>query len=136
MKKIYTSLFILVSLLVKSQATSPVVCFSSLFSANLTTVGATPMQLCKADFNADGKLDVAVANYGSNNVSVLLGSGTGTFAPAVNYATGTGPWAITSGDFNNDGKPDLAVTNFSSNNVSVLIGTGSGAFLSYSNSGF
>ena len=40
------------------------------------------------DFNGDGKADLAVANYNSNNVSVLLGNGNGTFQAAVNYGAG------------------------------------------------
>ena len=40
------------------------------------------------DFNGDGKADLAVANHGSNNVSVLLGNGDGTFQAAVNYGGG------------------------------------------------
>jgi hypothetical protein len=42
-----------------------------------------------ADFNGDGHLDLAVANQLTNNVSVLLGNGDGTFQPAVNYPAGS-----------------------------------------------
>ena len=47
------------------------------------------------DFNGDGKLDLAVANHGSNTVSVLLGNGDGTFQPAVSLrhrARSCRPW--------------------------------------------
>ena len=64
------------------------------------------------DFNGDGKADLAVANASSNNVSVLLGNGNGTFQAAVNYAAGTGPSSVAVGDFNGDGKADLAVANY------------------------
>ena len=80
------------------------------------------------DFNGDGKADLAVANYGSDNVSVLLGNGNGTFQAAVNYAAGTSPHSVAVGDFNGDGKADLAVANYGSNNVSVLLGNGNGTF--------
>ncbi len=80
------------------------------------------------DFNGDGKADLAVANYSSNNVSVLLGNGNGTFQAAVNYAAGTSPCSVAVGDFNGDGKADLAVANYSSNSVSVLLGNGNGTF--------
>ena len=63
------------------------------------------------DFNGDGKPDLAVANSGSNNVSVLLGNGDGTFQAAVNYAAGNAPNSVAVGDFNGDGKADLAVAN-------------------------
>jgi hypothetical protein len=80
------------------------------------------------DFNADGKLDLAVANATSDNVSVLLGTGTGTFQAAVNYAAGSAPRSVAVSDFNGDGKADLAVANNGGGNVSVLTGTGAGAF--------
>ena len=66
------------------------------------------------DFNGDGKLDLAVANYGSNTVSVLLGNGNGAFAAATTYSTGgiASPIALAVGDFNGDGKLDLAVANY------------------------
>jgi hypothetical protein len=67
-----------------------------------------------------------VANLTSNNVSVLLGNGNGTFQTAASYATNTGAIAVTVGDFNGDGNSDLAVANLTSNNVSVLLGVGDG----------
>src|SRR5262249_37778317 len=61
-------------------------------------------------------------------VSVLLGIGDGTFAPAVSYPTANGAHFIAVGDFNGDGTPDLAVSNGSSNSVSILLGNGDGTF--------
>jgi hypothetical protein len=81
-----------------------------------------------ADFNGDGKLDLAVANNRSNNVSILLGNGDGTFQPAVEYGAGSNPTSVTVADFNGDGKLDLAVANNGSNNVSILLGNGDGTF--------
>jgi len=75
-------------------------------------------------------MDLATANYNSNNISVLMGSISGTFSAAVNYNVGTTPVAIISNDFNNDGKADLAVANVNSNNVSILLNSGTGSFLS------
>src|SRR5437588_4328139 len=72
------------------------------------------------DFNGDGKLDVAVADYNTSAVSALLGNGDGTFQVQVEYATGTFPHGVAVGEFNGDGKLDLAVANSGSNNVSVL----------------
>ena len=81
-----------------------------------------------ADFNGDGKLDLAVANSGSTNVSVLLGKGDGTFRAAVNYGTGLSPRSIALADFDADGKLDIVVANSSSTSVSVLLGKGDGTF--------
>ena len=59
--------------------------------------------------------------HGSNNVSVLLGNGDGTFQAAVNFVAGTYPSSVAVGDFNGDRKPDLAVADFEG--VSILINT-------------
>ncbi|OGP75793.1 MAG: hypothetical protein A2W09_00650 [Deltaproteobacteria bacterium RBG_16_50_11] len=90
--------------------------------------GSNPYSFTAGDFNGDSKLDLAVANYNGNNVSILLSLGDGTFQPAVNYAVGPRPYSITIGDFNRDGKLDLAVANQGSNTVSILLGNGDGTF--------
>jgi hypothetical protein len=95
-----------------------------------TGTGTVPYSVAVGDFNRDGNPDLATANGNSDNVSVLLGKGNGTFDDAVHYATGTGtgPCSVTVGDFNRDGKPDLATANGNSDNVSVLLGAGDGTF--------
>jgi hypothetical protein len=99
--------------------------------------GVEPFSLVVADFNQDGKLDLAVANCGVDQscntgmVSVLLGNGDGTFQPSVNYAAGGWPIAIACGDFNGDDKVDLVTTSWlgpTANTVSVLLGNGDGTF--------
>ncbi len=96
-------------------------------------VGLHPGQIIAADFNRDGLVDLATANYNSNNVSVLLGSGTGTFGTGVLYAAGTNPASLAAGDFNNDGIADLAVGNQATNNVSILLGQAGGVFAAATN---
>ena len=92
-------------------------------------VGNGPVSVAVGDFNGDGTPDVAVANEGSNTVSVLLGNGDGTFQPALNFDTGgSGAVSVVVGDFNRDGAPDLAVANQGSNAVAVLLGNGDGSF--------
>lgn len=92
------------------------------------TAGTSPQQVCIADFNNDGKRDLAVVNALSNNVSVFINNGNGTYAAAVNYAVGTYPTAICSIDVDADGVPDLAVTNYSSASISVLMNLTDGTF--------
>jgi hypothetical protein len=92
------------------------------------SVGYGLDSMAAGDFNGDGKPDLAVANSGSNNVSVLLGNGDGTFHAAVNYTVGSNPISVAVGDFNGDGKLDLVTANSGSNNISVLLGNGDGTF--------
>ena len=63
-----------------------------------------------------------------DNVSVLLGDGTGAFGASTEFATGSLPDSVAIGDLNGDGKLDLAVENRISSTVSVLLGDGAGAF--------
>jgi hypothetical protein len=86
------------------------------------------ISVATGDFNRDGKLDLAVANYTANNVTILLGNGDGTFKVAGNYGTGTSAHGVAVADFNGDGKLDLAVTNEGSNDISILLGNGDGTF--------
>jgi hypothetical protein len=103
--------------------------FSNLKSFNCG--GQSPAHVVARDFNGDGKPDLAVANSlgVGNNVSILLGDGTGNFGAATAYAAGQAPTFIAPGDFNSDNKLDLAVVaNSGAQNVSILIGNGAGAF--------
>jgi hypothetical protein len=91
-------------------------------------VGTAPNGIMPGDFNGDGNTDYAVANVSSNNISVLLGNGDGTFQAAANYKAGASPTAVAVGDFNGDGNADLAVGNAESASVAILLGNGDGSF--------
>jgi hypothetical protein len=88
--------------------------------------GSSPAEIVGADFNKDGRIDLAVPNYYSNTVSVLLNvamsNGPIAFAAPVNYATGNRPWGIDAGDLNLDNLTDLVITNVAENTVSILYG--------------
>ena len=97
--------------------------------ASSPATGSWPDSVAVGDFNGDGKLDLAVANYGSNTVSILLGDGTGNFTLASSPAAGSYPTSVAVGDFNGDGKLDLAVANLRvGDTVSILLGDGTGNF--------
>ena len=91
-------------------------------------VGTWPEFVSIGDFNGDGHDDLAVANQNSNNVSILLGDGSGGFDTQTTFRVRSGPSGVNVGDFNGDGKSDLVVANTFDGNVSILLGDGSGSF--------
>jgi hypothetical protein len=82
-----------------------------------------------ADINGDGNLDLAVANSSSDNVSVLLGKGDGTFGPARLFPTGLNPRGLAVGHFQGRARPDLMTCNARSGNVAVLLNRPATAYL-------
>ncbi len=82
------------------------------FSAAINfATGDCPSSVAVGDFNGDGKQDLAVANSGSDNVSILLGDGAGNFSAPTNFGVGDLPISVAVGDFDGDGKQDLATAN-------------------------
>jgi uncharacterized protein (TIGR03437 family) len=96
---------------------------------SVVRTGLYPDGLAIGDFNGDGKPDVAVADFGSNGVTVLLSTGFGAFTPqSVPIPTGLAPAGVAAVDLNGDGLPDLAVINQNSNTAAILLGTPNGGF--------
>jgi FG-GAP-like repeat len=80
-----------------------------------------------ADFNADGKLDLA--GTGANSAAIMLNNGDGTFKAKAQFPVGGQAQDLASGDFNGDGKLDLVVTiNTQQIGFSLLTGNGNGTF--------
>lgn len=80
------------------------------------------MGVAVADIDGDGKLDVAVANYSLNTVSVFKNTSTTgnlAFSSKIDLSTSTKPNFVTFTDLDSDGKPDMLVTNSYSNTVSI-----------------
>jgi hypothetical protein len=105
--------------------------------------GAGPSQESVADFNGDGRADIALAHAGDNVVSVSFGNGEGTFTAPREFGIGafrtpnpvgvdahlnTYRRDLLAADFNHDNFPDLAVTNYDSSDVSILLNRGDGTF--------
>jgi hypothetical protein len=88
-----------------------------------------PYGIAVADLNKDNKLDVAIVNYGTSELVILLNYGNGSSA-IYKYSTGNGshPASVSIGDFNNDNKLDIAVTNSDTSNIGIFLGNGNGTF--------
>ncbi|CAF0813059.1 unnamed protein product, partial [Adineta ricciae] len=89
-----------------------------------------PYSLVVGDFNQDKNLDVAVANYGTDNIAVLLGVGNGMLFPPTFYSTkyGSQPASVAIGDLNNDNKLDLVVANSGTHSIGIFYGHKDGVF--------
>src|SRR6185437_4438339 len=83
-----------------------------------------PHSVAVGDFNGDSDPDLAVANFFSNDVTILLGGAGGSFTPAAGgpLAAGTLAESIAVGDFNGDSDPDLVIANFGSDDLTIWLG--------------
>jgi len=95
---------------------------------NVAGVGLRPIALTAAEVTGDSNLDVVVANFDGNSLSVLRGQGDGSFGSVSTVAVAEKPTAVAVADMNSDGKPDLLVCNSGRNQVWILLGRGDGTF--------
>jgi hypothetical protein len=93
-------------------------------SATAYPAGANPLTVTIADFNGDGRPDLAVG-AGDSSVNILVGKGDGTFSAGSSLKIGSSVAYLAAGDFNSDGHMDLAAAAFDGT-VSVLLGGGGG----------
>jgi len=89
-----------------------------------------PTSVVAADLDGDADQDLALANYISNDVTILRNNGSGNFNQPVTSpeATGSVPVSVAAADFDGDADQDLAVANHYSDDVTILRNTGSGNF--------
>lgn len=88
--------------------------------------GSCPACIITADFNGDGKPDVAINSmFSADHNGVAPGNGDGTFGPVVPFAHAVNATSLSTGDFNGDGRPDLL---FRGNPSSIEFGKGDGSF--------
>jgi hypothetical protein len=98
----------------------------SFFRAD-AAVGTHPTSVAVGNFNG-GAPDLAVANEGSNSVSIRLGNGFGQFTAAAPVAAGSLPSSIVEGNFNGDAFTDLAIASVGNDNIAIKLGDGTGGF--------
>jgi hypothetical protein len=92
-------------------------------------VGESPFRVAAADFNGDGKPDLATADHGARSASVMLGHGDGSFRKRVAYRTAALPEDVAAADVSGDGKLDLITASEGRRGiVSVLVNDGTGRF--------
>lgn len=88
-----------------------------------------PLSISSADWNWDGAMDLALADFSNLTIRTLSGRGDGTFAPLATF-TGVsvppGPFTIAASDLNGDGSTDLAVVVDNGGSVGVMFGDGAG----------
>jgi len=87
-----------------------------------------PRAVVAADFDRNGRLDLATANLGAASVSIVLNLGDGHYSHAYDFRVGAGPFDLVAAELNGDGVMDLAVANADANSVSILLGRGVGGF--------
>ena len=90
-----------------------------------TGISSVPVAIAVSDMNRDNYLDLIIANWGTNNVLVLLGKGDGSFSEPKTYSVGYNarPQSVSIGDLNNDQMLDIVVANNGTNYVEILLQT-------------
>ncbi|MCB9938905.1 MAG: VCBS repeat-containing protein [Planctomycetaceae bacterium] len=100
--------------------------------SNWLTKGHRPQSFALADYDDDGNVDIVTANSRSDNASLLLGNGDGSFQPEriIDFGEINAPQRVIAADFNGDGAIDLAALSGASsdNDVSVVLNDGVGDF--------
>ncbi|CAF4261269.1 unnamed protein product [Rotaria sp. Silwood2] len=93
-----------------------------------TGTGSAPQSVAAGDFNSDNRLDIVVANSGTDNIGIFLGNIDEVFSDQITYQTGDGsqPLSVAVSDLNNDQQLDIIVANYGTHNLGIFLGYGNG----------
>lgn len=94
-----------------------------------TGFNSNPYMVTVGDFNNDHRLDLAVANFGSNSIGIFLGCANGSFVNQTVLSTNAShPIWINVADLNNDTALDIIITNYEIHSIAIFYGYGNGTF--------
>jgi hypothetical protein len=104
--------------------------FDPAVPVSVYSVGTSPQSVAAGDLDNDGNSDLVVANFFSDDITVLTSNGDGTFTTSqtIPLPADSGPWAVALGSIDGDGNPDLVVADLSDETIWVLLGNGDGTF--------
>jgi len=102
--------------------------FTAAVGSPFSTGGNNSRSIAVADYNGDGRPDIAVANLTGNYISILFNNGGGTFTTPSSVNVGVQQDSVATADFNGDGKADLVTANVFDQSISIFFGDGTGGF--------
>ncbi len=101
-----------------------------------TPTGSNPQNIAAGRFNSDTNLDVVVANWSSDSISIYTNNSLGQFSSLTNFPTGDAPSGLAVRDFNGDGLDDIAVAHYYANTVGIYLRSGNSFVLQTNMTGF
>ncbi|CAF0743855.1 unnamed protein product [Adineta ricciae] len=106
--------------------------YGALQNPSVYTTGSAsqPLSLAVGDFNHDNRYDLAIMDYGTEELEIRFGHDNGSFSTEMTYSTGSGslPTDLALGDFNRDSYLDIVTTDFGANSISIFYGSENGTF--------
>lgn len=96
------------------------------FSASVSPPQFAVNPVVSADFNADGRLDLAMGGFRNTSLGIAFGQGNGKFQPPVTVQMGEPVTSVSQGDLNGDGRPDLVSAQQNEGTVAVTLSRAGG----------